>query len=99
MIRIPPRLTPSLRRPSNLPKSTASANNISCFWVEGKDDLKSSVVGIIKQVGDLLGENLSFDKVHMIYYTSLAHGGGSVVAQFGFLGGELGSLAAGKGIG
>ena len=71
----PSPLAPSLRRPSNLPKSTASANDISCFWVEGKDDLKSSVCGIIKQVGDLLGENLSFDKVHMMNYTSLAHGG------------------------
>jgi hypothetical protein len=67
-------LAPFLCRPSNLPKSAASANDISCLWVEGKDHLETSVGRVIKQIRDLLGENWSLDELHMTYYTSLAHG-------------------------
>ena len=66
-------LAAALCGPAYFAKATASADKIARFRIERESDLKVVKIGVIEERGDLLGENRSFDELHIMTDTPMAY--------------------------
>ena len=65
-------LATAARRPADFAQTATPANHVARSWFERQGDLQLTVVGVIKQQGDLLGKNLRFDKMLTTNSTPMA---------------------------
>ncbi len=68
----PAALAAPAERAADFAQAATSADNVARSRFEREGDLQLAIVGIIQQRGDLLGENLRFDKMPIAQNTPLA---------------------------